>query len=243
MSIKALSQMGSSTQAFQSDKSIVEIVGTEEISVREQGAVDYDKYSNINKKDLRETFKNVVIKNDTEGKHAKKFNNYVKLFKEKAREKGIGILMVGNHGTGKTYYSNCIWNELHKSNKVYKTTFSKYVRDVQDKFEEEKYLNIVKNADLVILDDLGNEYFKDDEKGSWKKEILFNLFQTIYENEISLIITTNLNEAKMKEFLEVKGSNKVYDRILERCAAFPFNWESRRPKLYENELKELFADD
>ena len=28
------------------------------------------------------------------------------------------------------------------------------------------------------------EYFKDDERGSWKKEVLFNLFNTIYENEI-----------------------------------------------------------
>ena len=58
--------------------------------------------------------------------------------------------------------------------------------------------------------------------------------------EISLIITTNLNEEELKKFLEIKGSHKVYDRILEKCTAFNFDWESRRAKLYETEMKELF---
>ena len=241
MSITKLSQMGSTIPVSPSDLS--KMVGIENVDIPKQEAETYDKYSNINKKDLRETFLNVAVENSTEGKYAKKFNNYVKFFKEKAKDKGIGIMMVGEHGTGKTYYSNCIWNELHKNNKVYKTTFGKYVRDIQDKFEEDKYLKLIKNSDLVILDDLGSEHIKSDEKGSWKKEVLFNLFQTIYENEICLIITTNLNEEKMKEFLEIKGSDKVYDRILERCVAFNFDWKSRRPKLYEKEFTELFGDD
>ena len=209
-------------------------------SIHEAEAPLYIEFSNKNKKDLKETFRNVDFKNPKEGRYAKIFNNYVKKFEEKARDKGIGILMTGNPGTGKTFFANCIWNELKHKNRVYKTSFGKYVREIQKKFEEDKYLERIKRADLIILDDLGNEYFKDDERGSWKKEVLFNLFNTIYENEISLIITTNLNEEELKKFLEIKGSYKVYDRILEKCTAFNFDWESRRAKLYEAEMKELF---
>lgn len=239
--VKKLEEMGLNT--LDSKSNLYEVNGIVTKDTRSVSADEYYKMSKKSKKDLRETFTNINNLKETEGKYAKMFNGYVTKFEEKAKSKGIGIIMSGNPGTGKTFFSNCIWNELRLRNKVYKTSFGKYVRDIQNKFEEDKYLNIVKNADLVILDDLGNEYFKDDEKGSWKKEVLFNLFDTIYENEICLIITTNLDETKLKEFLEIKGSHKVYDRILERCAGFEFNWESRRAKLYEDELRAVFAID
>ena len=63
-------------------------------------------------------------------RYAKIFNNYVKKFEEKARDKGIGILMTGNPGTGKTFFANCIWNELKHKNRVYKTSFGKWNFDV-----------------------------------------------------------------------------------------------------------------
>ena len=47
-------------------------------------------------------------------------------------------------------------------------------------------------------------------------------------------------EKEEKREFESKSSHKVYDRILEKCTAFNFDWESRRAKLYETEMKELF---
>ena len=229
--VKALAEMGLSIPDSKSDHMAETVVS----ALNEIEAQDYITYSNVSKKDLKETFRNIKNLNEKAGKYAKLFLNYVKFFEEKAKEPGIGIIMSGTPGTGKTYFANCIWNELKQKHKIYKTSFGKYVREIQDKF-----LARVKKADLIILDDLGNEYFKDDKNGSWKKEVLFNLFNTIYENEICLIITTNLDEQQLKEFFEIKGSYKVYDRILERCAGFYFDWESRRAKLYEKELTELF---
>ena len=65
-------------------------------SIHEAEAPLYIEFSNKNKKDLKETFRNVDFKNPKEGRYAKRFNNYVKKFEEKARDKGIGILMTGN---------------------------------------------------------------------------------------------------------------------------------------------------
>ena len=238
--VKTLGETGTLITTDSKYKELIERVGTVENNINQSEAAEYIKHSSVSKKDIKETFKDTKRLNEKAGKFAKIFLNYVQNFEEKAKEKGIGIIMSGNPGTGKTYFANCIWNALKEKHKVYKTSFGKYVREIQDKFEEDRFLDRVKNADLIILDDLGNEYFKEDKNGSWKKEVLFNLFNTIYENEICLIITTNLNEQQLKEFFEIKKSYKVYDRILERCAGFEFDWESRRPDLYKKELTELF---
>ena len=45
-------------------------------SIHETEAPLYIEFSNKNKKDLKETFRNVVFKNPKEGRYAKIFNNY-----------------------------------------------------------------------------------------------------------------------------------------------------------------------
>ena len=89
--------------------------------------------------------------------------------------------------------------------------------------------------DLIILDDVGNERLTE-----WSMEHLYNLFNFIYTNKKPLIINTNLSLFELEEFLTIKKSNKLTDRISELCKIFHFDWESRRSELNKEIFKELF---
>ena len=99
--IKKLGEMGLNTLDSKSSSHISEIVVNDN---RVTDAEEYYKLSTKSKKDLRETFPKIKNLNETEGRFAKIFNNYVLRFEEKAKPRGIGIIMSGNPGTGKTFF-------------------------------------------------------------------------------------------------------------------------------------------
>ena len=139
--------------------------------------------------------------------------------------------MVGNAGTGKTYYCDCIMNELMEENKVYRTSLYQILEEMRQEYNKYKeatddfVFTRLEKADLVIFDDLGNEYITD-----WGKEKMFLIFDFLYRNRISFIINTNLDDAQFKKFLQINGSVKLLDRIKERCKKYMFDWESRTRK-------------
>lgn len=195
--------------------------------------VEIFKYQGISyktKKYNESTFDNIIIKNDTEKEYYKRFKNFCKNFEE-LKEKGIGILLQGSEGTGKTLYSYAISNELDKKYKVYRTPLSFYLDDIKTDFDEKYYLNLVKEADLLIINDIGNESLKD-----WAMERVYNLLNTAYEEKISLIIDTNLDDQQLENFLNIRGSSKLMSRLKAKCKKFVFDWEDRRV----NENKEYF---
>ena len=91
-------------------------------------------------------------------------------------------------------------------------------------------------SDLLILDDLGNEYISEE----WGKEKLFTFFNMLYENEISVIISTNLDTEQLRKFTDIHGSGKIIDRIKERCKPYAFDWESRRANINKKYFEELY---
>ena len=195
---------------------------------------NFSLYSLDSKKSI---FKNANFKNEKEEIYTKSFYKYCKNF-EKAKDMGIGILMYGNAGTGKTFLTDCIYNELKASNVIYKTTLSYYLQSIKDSFNsksEDWIINMLKEVDLIILDDVGNERLTE-----WSMEHLYNLFNFIYTNKKPLIINTNLSLFELEEFLTIKKSNKLTDRISELCKIFHFDWESRRSELNKEIFKELF---
>lgn len=199
-----------------------------------------NKWNNLSlysKNTLTSIFKNSIFKNDKEKQYSKSFYKYCKNF-EKAKNNGIGILMYGNPGTGKTFLTDCIYNELKNENVVYKTTLSYYLQRIKDLFNsktEDWILNMLHEVDLIILDDVGNERLTD-----WSMEHLYNLFNFIYTNKKSLIINTNLSLFELEEFLTIKKSNKLTDRISELCKIFHFDWDSRRSELNKELFKDIF---
>ncbi len=209
----------------------------------------YQINSQITKKVQKADFKIATFKNEKEKKYFNYFKNYCKHFDE-VKKDVIGILITGNPGTGKSFVTSCIYNELQNRYKVYRFNFSFYIETLKQSFNEMERLNLVKNSDLIIIDDLGNEMLEVDYKKSqddentisWRQERMFNLFQEIYENEIPVIINTNLTFSQLNKFLEIKKSDKLLDRLIEDCKHLYFDWESKRADIKKDKFKKYFGE-
>lgn len=108
------------------------------------------------------------------------------------------LLFIGNSGLGKTFLSNCIANELLKSNKtvLYQSAISMLDSIIDYKFGKDGSSdNIYQNTlsvDLLIIDDLGTENIN-----SLKFAELFNIINSRLLNQnnhiTKTIISTNLS--------------------------------------------------
>ena len=127
------------------------------------------------------------------------------------------LLFIGNTGLGKTFLSNCIANELLKSNKtiLYQSASSMLDSIIDYKFgKEDSSDNIYHNTltvDLLIIDDLGTENIN-----SLKFAELFNIINTRLLNQnnhmTKTIISTNLS---------IENLFKNYDeRIVSRLVGY-----------------------
>ncbi len=139
---------------------------------------------------------------------------YANQFSKMKRE-GIGLLIYGNPGNGKTYVSSCISNKLIDSmipticvsingllDRI-KQTFNKWGKE-----GEEQILRSLSNADLLIIDDLGTEQETD-----WSQTKVYNILDNRYRNGLPLIVTTNFLLEELKE----KYHQRTYDRLIEMC--------------------------
>lgn len=179
------------------------------------------------------TFANSKPINDKEKFFMNKFENFCNKFDD-FQNKRVGIIMYGNPGTSKTYYTNCMINDLESKGKIYIAwNVSGYIRKIIDSYSkssldnalESKMLKSINDVDIVVLDDLGSE--KLTEKG---KEYLYNLVNEIYMKNKKLIVSTNNDFSSLDNHLRFNGSDKIMDRLREICYPFHFDWESRRGK-------------
>lgn len=198
----------------------------------------YKKLSIIDRDFGNNIFANAQTICDKESEFIRKFKKYSEKFK-KALEGNIGILMSGLPGTGKTFYANCIANEIQtKGYTVLSFNLSGYLRKIQEDYsnkrdfvsEEEKLLQAVKESDLLIIDDLGSEKLSD-----WGMEKIYNLIDERYKANKPVIITTNLDKDGLEEHLMLNGSDKLLDRIRAITTPFIFDWDSRR-KIKETDI-------
>ena len=171
-------------------------------------------------KEIREaSFKN-VYKDDSNRletiKFLKKFyDNYQK------GEKIKGLYLYGNFGCGKTYLISALFNELAK--KDIKSTiiyFPEFLRSLKASFGniddtyEDKF-NAVKEANLLLLDDVGAEKLSD-----WARdEVLGVILQYRMEENLPTFFTSNLSIKEFEEHLQIgrSGEDKIKARrIIER---------------------------
>lgn len=177
-------------------------------------------YSYKMPKEIREaSFKN-VYKDDSNRletiKYLKKFyDNY------KKGEKIKGLYLYGNFGCGKTYLISALFNELAKkdikSTIIYfpellrslKASFSNTEDNYQDRFDQ------VKEANLLLLDDIGAEKLSD-----WARdEVLGVILQYRMEEHLPTFFTSNLSIKELEEHLEIGRSSEdkiKARRIIER---------------------------
>ena len=168
-----------------------------------QGVLETDRFSNLSyeycekPEDLEHLRGAVKISLD-----------FVKNFDQSAEN----ILFCGTVGTGKSFLSGCIANELLQKSRsvVYFSAiglFETLARYSFGTFEKESLYNFCKdlyNYDLVIVDDLGTEV-----TNSFVQSELFSLLNERAMRGKSTIISTNLNLGELRD----RYSERVFSRI------------------------------
>jgi DNA replication protein DnaC len=178
------------------------------------------------------TFENAKCENDKEKEYHKRAIKFCDNF-ELVKEKGLGIMLFGTAGNGKTYLSACIHNRLLFMKKaVLNISLNKYLNKIRkieynykgEQIDNEKIMmDSLKSADCIVIDDLGNEKITE-----WGQEKVFSFFNELYNEKKVLIISTNLSVLQLEKHYEILGSNKIVDRLKEMTTIFIYNWESKR---------------
>lgn len=122
------------------------------------------------------------------------------------------LLFCGTVGTGKSFLSGCIANELlqRSYSAVYYSAISLFetlARYSFGSFEKESLYNFCKdlyNYDLVIVDDLGTEV-----TNSFVQSQLFSLLSERILRKKATIISTNLNLGEFRD----RYSDRVFSRV------------------------------
>lgn len=177
------------------------------------------KISRMGSKLEHSTFENFINRDGTslalaESKH------FVETFDENI---GIGMMLFGTPGGGKSHLAAAITHELlaRKKSVVFqavpelleriRSTFNKNSRE-----SEQQIMKALQQCDLLVLDDIGSERVT-----GWVYEIFFRIVDGRYRNEKPIIYTSNLTPKELeKRFSEFEDGDKIVDeqtpRILDR---------------------------
>lgn len=130
------------------------------------------------------------------------------------RQRGLGLLLWGDVGTGKSFFAGCIANALlDKGIPVLMTNFSRILNALTDLATRDRndFIDSLNRYELLIIDDLGIERGTD-----FALEQVFGVIDSRYRSKKPLIVTTNLTLSELKHPVDLAHS-RIYDRVLERC--------------------------
>lgn len=226
-------------QTTEKDGIDVETVDMREISRKKEIV----KYKNLSGKmmyedDYKCNFGTSYTKSVSEKEYKKSFENFCRNF-SKIMQQGFGICMSGEAGTGKTHYTNCIYNSLKDDFIVFKTSILTLFDEIYENFGEKTVTSFLRDrlggAELIIIEDLGNEAIKD-----WGKQNLYFIFDFIFKAKKSVVINTNLSDKQLGEYLKILGSDKLLSRLKSKCKYYKFDWEDRRIGMYKEEIEKWY---
>ena len=148
-----------------------------------------------------------------------KLLDYAQKVVQSGKKLPSGLYIYGNFGTGKTYFLSALANELAqkdiKSIIVFMPDLSRNLKNAMAENLLENRVNLLKNVDVLMLDDLGGEMIS-----SWlRDEIIAPIIQYRMLNNKPIYITSNLDYNLLGEhFSSTKDdiNNIKSYRILER---------------------------
>lgn len=137
------------------------------------------------------------------------------------------LVIHGDTGCGKTYITHIITNNLTKQGKnvLYVTAFGlvERFRKYTQGYGDVTQMDALLECDLLIIDDLGSEPIIKNNT----HEHLYNVINERLVNEKPFIITTNFNEAELKE----RYDRRVLSRILSLETSIVIKMESEDLRL------------
>lgn len=156
-------------------------------------------------------------------RNSKRAANYAEHFLEFA-EKGVGLLLMGGTGTGKSFHSACIANALlDRGYNVVMASVPTMVSKIQrNSFGSNDILEDAVKSDLLILDDLGAERGTD-----YAREQVYALIDGRYSRNRPMIISTNLTVKDMTTTQDI-SLQRIYGRVLEKCIPLQYTGDDRR---------------
>jgi DNA replication protein DnaC len=137
---------------------------------------------------------------------------------------GRGLWFTGDVGTGKTTLAMLVSKaalEAGRSVAIY--SLPRLLNEIRDGHRAERshvdLLDRLTAVDLLHLDDVGAERSTD-----WVLEELYSIVNARYEDQRSMVITTNLGQVALCEQI----SERTVSRLTEMCDVLPLLGEDRR---------------
>ncbi len=141
------------------------------------------------------------------------------------------LLFYGETGLGKTFLTNCIAKSLLDKEKIviYQTSFKLLeiledlrFRSSKDSNNKEKY-NLLFEADLLIIDDLGTEM-----TNTFTNSEIFNIINSRLLSNKKTIVSTNLSPKEMMD----RYDDRIFSRLFSKFTVLHFfgkdlRWETQ----------------
>lgn len=147
-----------------------------------------------------------------------------------------GIYFHGSFGVGKTYLLGALANELKKKNISSMLIYMpEFVREIRDSFKDDSVtekINYFKNADVLMLDDIGAEMLS-----AWfRDEVLGSILQYRMMERLPVFFTSNYNLEQLEEQLatttrggvEKVKAGRIMERIKQVSYSVPVYGENKR---------------
>ncbi|MEG2685035.1 MAG: ATP-binding protein [Erysipelotrichaceae bacterium] len=187
---------------------------------------------NYKRHDLSDELLKVNITNIDLSDEPKAYKSNVLKVLEFLEKPEKGLFLYGAPGVGKTYLAACITNKFAKDNKsvafIHMPTFMSDIKlMLNDKYLMDKTLNIVKNVDVLVMDDIGGESVT-----SWgKDEIILPILNERMEKKRLCVFTSNYDFEKIQEHYTYtsRGNMETISalRLVERMKAVSIPLEIR----------------
>lgn len=121
------------------------------------------------------------------------------------------LVAYGVPKSGKTYLCMALANyfiQQGKDVRYYKESrfFEQLHKCIEANKSQYTEIDRISSAEILILDDLGSSKPND-----WRKDIMFNLIETRYSNELPTIITTTCDDKSLADLYDIRLSNYVFD--------------------------------